>query len=245
MKKAKLNEALFTGKRPLLIAHRGFTPVAPENSLVSFEAAAKRKYWAVETDVHATADGVLVCCHDSSLLRTYDVDLIIEEHTYEELKKYPLKKGNNISSYTNEELRMPLFEEYLTICQKYGCVPFIETKGKVVPQVLEMVEKMELTRHAVLSSTHFDHVVEARELSDIFVHYIFSSYEQMLQIAEMGNGGLSDNYPVLDDVPEGLIEKTHEAGVKVCLRAGDSEESLARMIAMGLDYIPTNCTLPR
>ena len=67
----------------------------------------------------------------------------------------------------------------------------------------------------------------------------------MLQIAKMGNGGLSYNYPVLDDVPEGLIEKTHEAGVKVCLRAGDSEESLARMIAMGLDYIPTNCTLPR
>ena len=120
MKKAKLSEALFTGKRPLLIAHRGFTPVAPENSLVSFEAAAKRQYWAVETDVRATSDGVLVCCHDASLLRTYDVDLIVEEHTYEELKKYPLKKGNNISSYTTEELRMPLFEEYLAVAHGLG-----------------------------------------------------------------------------------------------------------------------------
>ena len=61
----------------------------------------------------------------------------------------------------------------------------------------------------------------------------------------MGNGGLSYNYPNLDDVPEGLIEETHKNGVKVCLRAGDNPESVKRMIEMGLDYIPTNCTEPK
>lgn len=236
---------LFEGKKPLFIAHRGFTPVAPENSLISFNEAAKRKFWAIETDVHATSDGILVCCHDSSLKRTYGVDVIIEETTYDELNKYRINSGNNVEKYDSNMLRMPLFEEYLTICRENGCVPFIETKGKVVPQVLEMVEGMGLMECSVLSSCEYEHIVEARKLSNIFIHHIFSDYEKMLEIARMGNGGLSYNYPNLDDVPEGLIEETHKNGVKVCLRAGDNEESVKRMIAMGLDYIPTNCTEPK
>ena len=236
---------LFEGKKPLYIAHRGFTPVAPENSLISFKEAAKRKYWAIETDVHATSDGVLVCCHDCSLKRTFGVDVIIEETPYSELKKYVMNTGNNVEKYDAEMLRIPLFEEYLTICKDAGCVPFIETKGKVVPQVLEMLESMGLTETSVLSSGNFEHIVEARKLSNIFVHHIFSDYDKMLEIAKMGNGGLSYNYPNLDDVPEGLIEATHENGVKVCLRAGDTPESVKRMLDMGLDYIPTNCTEPK
>lgn len=236
---------LFEGKKPLYIAHRGFTPVAPENSLVSFQEAAKRKYWAIETDVHATSDGVLVCCHDRSLKRTFGVDVIIEETTYEELSKYVMNSGNNLDKYSDDMLRIPLFEEYLTICKEAGAVAFIETKGKVVPQVIEMVENMGLKERAVISSGSFEHIVEARSISDIFVHHIFSDYEKMLEIAKMGNGGLSYNYPNLDDVPEGLIEATHENGVKVCLRAGDNPESVKRMLEMGLDYIPTNCTEPK
>ena len=236
---------LFEGKKPLFIAHRGFTPVAPENSLVSFKEAAKRKFWAIETDVHTTLDGVLVCCHDSSLKRTYDVDVIIEETTYEELKKYRINSGNNVEKIDADMLRMPLFGEYLTICKENGCVPFIETKGKVVPHVLEMVGKMGLTEWSVLSSSKYEHIVEARNLSNIFIHHIFSDYEKMLEISKMGNGGVSYNYPNLDDVPDGLIEETHKNGVKVCLRAGDNEESVKRMMEMELDYIPTNCTEPK
>ena len=52
--------------------------------------------------------------------------------------------------------------------------------------------------------------------------------------------GLSYNYKDLTAVPDGLIEKTHKAGVRVCLRAGDTRETVLKMLAMGLDYIPTN-----
>ena len=68
---------LFDRKKPLLLAHRGFTPVAPENSLVSFRAAAARGYWAIETDVHRTLDGILVCCHNFSLKKMYGADVKI------------------------------------------------------------------------------------------------------------------------------------------------------------------------
>lgn len=235
---------LFDGKKPLFIAHRGYTPAAPENSIVSFNEAAKRHYWAIETDVHSTKDGVLVCCHDNSLMHMFGVDVLIEETTYDELKSYRIYNGNNAEKIADDMLRLPLFEEYLKICQDGNCVAFIETKGNIVPQVIDMVKSMKLTERAVLSSTQYNHIVEARNISDIFVHHIFSDYEKMLEIAKMGNGGLSYNYPNIDDVPDGLIAQTHKMGVKVCLRAGDNQDTVEKMVTLGLDYIPTNCVVP-
>lgn len=234
-------QAEHTITNPRFIAHRGYSPSAPENSLVSFDAAGKRGVWAIETDIHTTKDGVLVCCHDSSLLRMYKAELLIEETTFDDLKKLHIQTGNNVQTYTDEELRMPTFQEYLDICVKYHAVPFIETKGMVVEAVLHTLKQQNLLDKSVLSSIQFDHVKEARHLdSSIFIHHIFSTEEQMLQLSELGYAGVSYNYPNLDEVPEGLIARTHQAGVKVCLRAGDQADSVRRMVQMGLDYIPSN-----
>lgn len=236
---------LFDGEKPLLIAHRGYTPTAPENSLASFAEAARRHYWAIETDVRRTLDGVLVCCHNSSLKKMYGADMKIEEHTLRELSEVRICTGNGLEGRHDEELMLPLFSEYLSICVRGGCVPFIETKGFVIEQTLRMVEAFGLTDGAVLSSVDFSHIEEARRVSDrVFIHHIFTTDEQMLRVAELGNGGVSYNYPVLDDVPAGLVEKTHAAGVRLCLRAGDTAQNVARMMEMGLDYIPTNLICP-
>lgn len=233
------------GKAPLLLAHRGYTTDAPENTLVSFLYAAERHFWAIETDVHLTLDGILVCCHNSSLKKMYGSDMKIEEHTLKELYSEKVSVGNCVDGYTAGELRIPLFYEYLDICRKSGCVPFIETKKNVVEETLFAVKKFDLISHAVLSSVDFSHIETARALNkEIFVHHIFSSEELMEKISDFGYGGLSYNYPDLDEVPEGLIEKTHEAGVRLCLRAGDSKETAERMLKLGLDYIPTNKITP-
>ena len=76
-----------TPETPLFLGHRGFTPVAPENSLPSFEAAGKRGFWAIETDVRLTRDGVMVCCHNATTAARFDADLTVSECTYAELLK--------------------------------------------------------------------------------------------------------------------------------------------------------------
>ena len=62
------------GGRPLLVAHRGFSRDGLENSLAAFAAARELGADVLETDVHATADGVLVAFHDDRLDRTTDVE---------------------------------------------------------------------------------------------------------------------------------------------------------------------------
>ena len=56
----------------LYISHRGFRPLAPDNSLPGFEYAGILKQWAIETDVHISADGILVCNHDLTVDATYN-----------------------------------------------------------------------------------------------------------------------------------------------------------------------------
>jgi len=57
---------------PIALAHRGFSIDGLENSLAAFAAAVDLGYRYVETDVHATRDGVVVAFHDETLDRVTD-----------------------------------------------------------------------------------------------------------------------------------------------------------------------------
>ncbi len=71
---------------PIAFAHRGGTSAAPENSLRAFADAVSLGYQYLETDVHATSDGVLVAFHDNDLERTCGEKREIASSTWESLK---------------------------------------------------------------------------------------------------------------------------------------------------------------
>jgi glycerophosphoryl diester phosphodiesterase len=57
---------------PVAMAHRGFSPDGLENSMAAFRAAVELGFRHLETDVHTTADGVLLLFHDETLDRVTD-----------------------------------------------------------------------------------------------------------------------------------------------------------------------------
>jgi glycerophosphoryl diester phosphodiesterase len=60
-------------EKPRLIAHRGASTLAPENTLASMQTAAGLGVYGLETDITVSADGVLFLMHDNTLVRTTDV----------------------------------------------------------------------------------------------------------------------------------------------------------------------------
>lgn len=67
-------------------AHRGGASDAPENTLEAFQRAVDLGYTYMETDVHATSDGVLLAFHDDDLQRTCGVDGRISQMTWEQVR---------------------------------------------------------------------------------------------------------------------------------------------------------------
>jgi len=70
---------------PLFIAHRGESFDAPENTIAAFDLAWQRGDDAIELDVHSTADGQIVVCHDTDLRRTTSVSHVIRDTRYRDL----------------------------------------------------------------------------------------------------------------------------------------------------------------
>ena len=79
--------AYFSGPRPRLFGHRGAAGVAPENTMPSFRQAVEDGVDALELDVHATRDGVVVVIHDDTLERTTDGVGAIRELEFAELSR--------------------------------------------------------------------------------------------------------------------------------------------------------------
>ncbi len=224
------------------ISHRGFQPLAPENSLPSFSYAAKLGQWAVETDVRFTKDGVAVCCHDSTTDRMFNDCGVIREMTWQEISRLSISHGNRLFCFPGEQLRMPKFSEYLAICKKHGSIPFIELKTEEVSPVLEEVRKAGFGEQEVIfSSTNLDLLADSRKKAPhLFIHWIFAREEELPRLASLGNAGLSWNEPDPEKCDERRIRAAHEQGLYVCLRAGDTLAQVQYMLRLGLDYIPSN-----
>lgn len=73
-----------------MVAHRGVSGLELENTNAAFVAAGNRSYLGMETDVHVTADGKYVLHHDNNTSRLSDIDICIEESSYDELIKIRL-----------------------------------------------------------------------------------------------------------------------------------------------------------
>ena len=81
---------------PIAFAHRGGAADYPENTMAAFEHAVQLGYRYLETDVHVTADGVVVAFHDASLDRVTDRSGRIAELPWTEVKRARVAGGYEV-----------------------------------------------------------------------------------------------------------------------------------------------------
>jgi glycerophosphoryl diester phosphodiesterase len=233
---------IFEIPKTRFVSHRGFTPMAPENSLPSFYYAGLLGQWAIETDLRITKDGVIVCCHNDTLDHYCNREGAISQMTYDELCQFEIVNGNRANCFSKEERKIPLFSEYLAICRRFGSVPFIELKCNDVEYIVDSLRKEGFADdEVVMSSAEFSHLAETRRCSqDMFVHWIFAEEEKLPALSKIGNAGYSLAIADPFDCDESKVEDARRMGLKICLRAADNVTNLDRMKALGLDYFPTN-----
>ena len=97
--------------KPYVMAHRGNRVACPENTMASFRQALIDGADIIETDLHLSADGVIVCIHDATLERTTDGHGSVSEKPLAELKSFSASYGR--PEFVHE--RIPTLEELAAI----------------------------------------------------------------------------------------------------------------------------------
>ena len=160
-----MNTIKFNKKQAKTIAHRGLSGLEKENTCAAFVAAGNREsYYGIETDVHRTADGQFVVFHDDNTARVGVDSLIIENSSFETLRKLRLtdidgQRGRN-------DLVIPTLAEYIGICKKYEKECILELKNQFraadVYKVVAAIEKMGYLVHVTFISFQLKNLVYLR-----------------------------------------------------------------------------------
>lgn len=151
-----------------IFAHRGFSGVAPENTMAAFERAVAIKADGIETDVHLSKDGKVVICHDETINRTTNGSGPIRDLTFEELQAFDA--GSWFSAFEFSKERIPALEDLLKLVSKTELSLNIELKTDKVlyPQieekVLALLKKYDLVDHALISSFNFQSISKVKAL---------------------------------------------------------------------------------
>jgi glycerophosphoryl diester phosphodiesterase len=109
----------------LVIAHRGASGYAPENTMAAFRKAIAMGVTFIETDLHLSRDARFVAIHDETLDRTTNGRGAVHEFTLADLRK--LDAGSWFGSEFAGE-RIPTIEEILQFAKKHDVVFYLELK---------------------------------------------------------------------------------------------------------------------
>lgn len=227
-----------------LTAHRGFSGVAPENTLAAFEKAAEYNFYAAECDVHLTKDGVWVIYHDDNIFRLTNGFKDIAETTYSELQEYVIDNGVNVDSYPNQKI--PTLEEYLVICKNMKIVPQIEIKNgskEKLQEILDLLDKYDLRQDAIIISFKSEMIKKVRELDkNIELWYLVEEItEEAIKECVDNNYALAFNHKKNDDE---IVKKASESKIKLCSWTVDDLSQAERLYNLGVKYLTTNAIIP-
>lgn len=224
-----------------IIAHRGLSSVAPENTLKAFELAGKeQRFFGIECDIHETKDRQFVVMHDGNLLRMAKAEVMIKDLTLEELKTYTIKSGNGIKNYPAEKI--PTFEEYLELCVYYNKVAVIEVKDVLeLTSLTDVVNRIENHPglNAVIISFNINYLKYIRALSQTIELQLLTDKieESVIYDVRVNQIDLSLWHELI--TPE-LVKRLKKEGFKIALFTVNDPKLQVKYAKMGIDYLTTD-----
>lgn len=154
--------------QPEIIAHRGATYLAPENTLTAFENAMDLGADGVEMDVQQTKDKGLIIHHDYLIDIGMELSAKIYDLTVGELESISLTKWNGVDITTE---KLATLDEALSFCKGLeNCTIQLELKAPVlndpdfIPNVVEHIRAADIADRLILVSFRHDLLRQAKAL---------------------------------------------------------------------------------
>ena len=237
-----------------IIAHRGASHLAPENTLASVELAWKLGTDAVEIDIWLTKDGRIVAMHDKDTERTTGRKWLIADHTLAELRG--LDAGSwKAASYAGEPI--PILEEILASIPD-GKRLFIEIKcgREVLPELHRvLIASGKPLRQIVVIAFDLDTATESKRLmAGVKTYWLFGRSPKRDKATHMITGGRIDeliekcraaDLDGLDlahdsELTKEIVDEIHGLGLGLYVWTVNSPADAVRAVNLGVDGITTD-----
>jgi glycerophosphoryl diester phosphodiesterase len=215
---------------PLIIAHRGDSANALENSLEAFRRALQVPADMIELDLRMTRDGGLYVMHDRRTGRTATRDLDLEQAAAPDVAALTLRNGEPV----------PSLGDVLALAGNHAAVN-IEIKssgaGRALPEYLRSLQRLP---RLVISSFQEEEVVAVRAaLPQLDCAVIYDTFSPRHVDAYRARG-----YTLVslrkNTVTETLVKACHRKGIRLFVWTVDEQDEMKRCITWGIDGIYTN-----
>jgi len=237
--------------KPLVIAHRGESYDAPENTLAAVNLAWERNADAVEIDVHLSKDGKIVVIHDNNTLRTAHRYGKVSDQTLEQLRRLDVGKYKG-TQWTKEKI--PTLAEVLETVPR-GKKLFIEIKddSSILAEFKRVLENSSLSPDQIIIIGLDVNIMEAikKALPEYQVCWVcdIKDEKRMNSGKPQGEGLISRTHGAgldgLDvhtgkEVDEDFIARVKSTGMKLYIWTVNDPEEARRLFEWGVDGITTD-----
>ncbi len=236
-----MNTIKFNSLNTNVVAHRGLSGIEKENTNAAFIAAGNRSYYGIETDVHRTLDGKFVCFHDDTTGRVAVDNMVIEETTFDTLRKLLLTDRDGIKG--REDLKIPTLKEYIATCKRYEKVAVLELKNEFdkedIAKICEEIIELDYLENVIFISFAFNNLVKLREIyPNQKVQFLIDDYsDELPTLLSEHRFDLDIHYKALT---EERIKLLHDNGIEVNCWTCDDKEAGENLSKWNIDYITSN-----
>ncbi|MGG4398894.1 glycerophosphodiester phosphodiesterase family protein [Paenibacillus amylolyticus] len=219
----------------LCVAHRGFSSIAPENTMAAFLMAMERPevQW-MELDVQLSRDGVPVVIHDFTVDRTTNGKGLVRETDWADLQRLDAGAWKN-KSYKGE--RIPALSELLDrSCGRVRLNIELKTQGDMYPglpaAVIHEVRKRHMQNDVVITSFEPAALIEVKKLApEIQTGLIIDARpgDLLTALGQMNCTFLSIGYTNVD---KSLMNEMRSAGIRVMAWTVDDKTIMKKLAAV-------------
>lgn len=232
--------AIESPRRPMVVAHRGASGEAPENTLAAFRLALELGAEGVELDVHLSAEGVPVVLHDALVDRTTDGRGPVRDLSLEALRG--LDAGRWFADRFSGE-RIPTLAEALALLRPVRVIVEIKN-GPIYYEGIarEVAAVIRETGHPAVTVSSFDHPVllEMKELCPRLPTAVLFVARPIDPVRLAKDAGAAYLHPQWAYVTAAMVEQAHRAGLRVEAWTVDDPVVMTRLAEMGVDGIMSN-----
>ena len=234
-----LNMGIIT--KTQITAHRGYSAIAPENTISAFEEAVKIGADYIELDVQLTADEQLVVFHDKTIDRTTDGTGELSNMTYEELQEFSAGKWFSKDGEFDEQ-KISLLADVLEDVGN-DILLNIEIKNhgdvkKTAEKTAEVIEEYGIERSCYVTSFSYTALKAIKKINPKIKTGLIANIATSTSFSQLEHiDAVSLNYIFVNS---SIVNMAHQNGKRVFVWTVDRKSDIQHMIAMGVDNIITN-----